>query len=111
MMVVTYSYLATVLVEVHESMGVDDTFGEQIPFCEPYWYQGGFSPYYTDAHKRFRHVCREFCEKEIKPHLDEWIAKKEYPQVLRAQSTIGACSRVVRCTCERNLRAKYVASL
>ena len=88
-----------------------ELYGEQIPFCEPYWYQGGFSPYYTDAHTRFRHVCREFCEKEIKPHLDEWIAKKEYPQVARSQPSLSQpFSPLVRCSRERPARPRAGAA-
>jgi hypothetical protein len=26
------------------------SFGEEIPFAEPYWYQGGHSPYYRSVH-------------------------------------------------------------
>jgi hypothetical protein len=31
-----------------------DKFGEPLPFCEPYWYQGYPSPYYKQGHKDFR---------------------------------------------------------
>jgi hypothetical protein len=30
-------------------MTSEDSFGEQIPFCEPYWYQGYYSPYYREV--------------------------------------------------------------
>eukprot|EP00004_Rigifila_ramosa_P008279 TRINITY_DN19492_c0_g1_i1.p1 TRINITY_DN19492_c0_g1~~TRINITY_DN19492_c0_g1_i1.p1 ORF type:complete len:434 (+),score=112.95 TRINITY_DN19492_c0_g1_i1:48-1304(+) len=56
-----------------------ERFGSQIPFCEPAWYQGFHSPYYTEGHKKFRQVCRDFVEKQLKPHNEEWIAKGSYP--------------------------------
>jgi hypothetical protein len=31
-----------------------DRFGDPLPFCEPYWYQGYPSPYYKQGHKDFR---------------------------------------------------------
>ncbi|KAL0478295.1 medium-chain specific acyl-CoA dehydrogenase, mitochondrial [Acrasis kona] len=62
-----------------------ERFGEQIPFCEPHWYQGGYSPYYNDGHKKFRAVVRKFVEDEIKPNLDKWI-KEGYPVELHKRS-------------------------
>ena len=37
-------------------------FGDQTPFCEPYWYQGGYSPYYNANHRAFRAVVRKFVD-------------------------------------------------
>jgi acyl-CoA dehydrogenase len=78
-------------------MSKGDTFGEQIPFCEPYWYvqlhtiltcpryQGGHSPYYHEGHKKFRAVVRKFVEEEIKPNVDKWI-KEGYPKELHERA-------------------------
>jgi hypothetical protein len=71
-------------------MTSNERFGEQIPFCEPYWYQvlsvcvlsyhqGYPSPYYTQAHKDFRAKVRTFVEVEIQPHIEDWIAAGAYP--------------------------------
>lgn len=62
-----------------------ETFGNQIPFTEPYWYQGFHSPYYTDQHKAFRAKVRKFVEEEIKPNVDKWI-KTGYPPELHQRS-------------------------
>eukprot|EP01065_Artemidia_motanka_P050173 TRINITY_DN8524_c0_g1_i1.p1 TRINITY_DN8524_c0_g1~~TRINITY_DN8524_c0_g1_i1.p1 ORF type:complete len:437 (+),score=143.42 TRINITY_DN8524_c0_g1_i1:57-1313(+) len=60
-------------------------FGEQLPFCEPYWYQGQPSPYYHDGHKAFRTKVRRFVEEEIKPNVDGWI-KNGYPRDLHVKA-------------------------
>jgi len=62
-----------------------ELFGEQIPFCEPYWYQGYPSPYYHEGHKNFRAVVRKFVEEEVKPHIDDWI-KTGYPVELHQRA-------------------------
>eukprot|EP01062_Namystynia_karyoxenos_P030534 TRINITY_DN227_c0_g2_i1.p1 TRINITY_DN227_c0_g2~~TRINITY_DN227_c0_g2_i1.p1 ORF type:complete len:433 (+),score=156.87 TRINITY_DN227_c0_g2_i1:88-1386(+) len=61
-------------------------FGEQLPFCEPYWYQGQPSPYYNEGHVRFRAVMRAFVDREIKPHVDEWIEQGQYPLELHRRA-------------------------
>lgn len=60
-------------------------FGNQIPFCEPSWYQGQFSPYYTASHVEYRAKCRKFVEEEIKPNLEKWI-KTGYPKTLHERA-------------------------
>eukprot|EP01094_Clydonella_sp_ATCC50884_P006676 TRINITY_DN1588_c0_g1_i1.p1 TRINITY_DN1588_c0_g1~~TRINITY_DN1588_c0_g1_i1.p1 ORF type:complete len:461 (+),score=167.97 TRINITY_DN1588_c0_g1_i1:120-1385(+) len=60
-------------------------FGEQIPFCEPAWYQGSHSPYYNEAHVAFRSKVREFVERELKPHVDEWV-ESGYPKELHRKA-------------------------
>jgi alkylation response protein AidB-like acyl-CoA dehydrogenase len=62
-----------------------EPFGEQIPFCEPYWYQGGYSPYYREGHLKFRAVVRKFVEEEIKPNLDKYV-KEGYPKELHERA-------------------------
>jgi len=55
-------------------------FGEQVPFGDPYWYQGFSSPYYNDSHVKFRATCRKFVEEEILPYSDDWATRPEgYP--------------------------------
>jgi alkylation response protein AidB-like acyl-CoA dehydrogenase len=65
--------------ESEANMSAHAPFGEQIPFCEPHWYQGGHTPYYKEEHIRFRALVRKFVEEELKPNVDEWIAKGGYP--------------------------------
>mmetsp|Transcript_113899 Transcript_113899/g.317163 ORF Transcript_113899/g.317163 Transcript_113899/m.317163 type:complete len:430 (-) Transcript_113899:70-1359(-) len=66
---------------------VVERFGEQIPFCEPYWYQGYPSAYYKDSHRELRKRARDFVEAEVKPYVDGWIASPEgYPRELHARA-------------------------
>jgi hypothetical protein len=48
-----------------------ETFGELIPFGDPYWYQDQVSPYYKETHRRLRSYVRNFVEKEIMPFCHE----------------------------------------
>eukprot|EP01113_Clastostelium_recurvatum_P014904 TRINITY_DN1817_c0_g1_i2.p1 TRINITY_DN1817_c0_g1~~TRINITY_DN1817_c0_g1_i2.p1 ORF type:complete len:431 (+),score=99.77 TRINITY_DN1817_c0_g1_i2:34-1293(+) len=66
-------------------MSAPSKFGNQVPFCEPYWYQGFHSPYYTENHKRFRATLRKFVEEELKPNVDKWI-KEGYPKELHKRA-------------------------
>lgn len=63
-----------------------ETFGCPIPFAEPYWYQGYYSPYYHEGHKKFRAKVREFVEKELKPNVDKWIKEGSYPKELHIKA-------------------------
>eukprot|EP00164_Ancoracysta_twista_P001372 GFYU01001788.1.p1 GENE.GFYU01001788.1~~GFYU01001788.1.p1 ORF type:complete len:422 (+),score=135.49 GFYU01001788.1:31-1296(+) len=76
-------------------MDKKNIFGNQIPFCEPAWYQGQHSPYYTDSHREFRARARDFVEKELKPHMDEWIEKKEYPIELHEKAYKAGLSGII----------------
>jgi len=70
--------------------GKDLLFGEQVPFGDPLWYQGGHSPYITTSHIEWRAKCREFVEAEIMPHVDEWEeqALVDYPAVAKQQAVL-----------------------
>ena len=60
-----------------------EPFGEKIPFCEPYWYQGGPSPYYKESHRKFRDELRAWLQENVTPHCEKWIAsEKGYPTSL-----------------------------
>ena len=47
--------------------------------------QGYPSPYYHEGHKKFRAKVRELVDKELRPHLDEWI-KNGYPKSLHEKA-------------------------
>ena len=54
-----------------------------IPFSEPSWYdERNVSPYYTDAHKKWRQVMRDFVDKEIMPYRDDWDKAGKMPDDL-----------------------------
>lgn len=62
-------------------------FGDQTPGCEPYWYQGYPSSYYNSSHEAFRAKCRAFVDKEIRPHLEGWLQRREvYPLELHSKA-------------------------
>jgi len=64
-----------------------ERFGCQIPLCEPYWYQGGKSPYYRQSHVDLRNRIRKFVEERLKPNLEEWIECPEgYPKKLHEEA-------------------------
>jgi alkylation response protein AidB-like acyl-CoA dehydrogenase len=56
-----------------------EVFGEMIPFGDPVWYQGWYSPYFTDSHRRFRAAMRHWVEREIIPYCFEWEEQKHLP--------------------------------
>jgi alkylation response protein AidB-like acyl-CoA dehydrogenase len=68
--------------------GLDFTFqfGNTTPGCEPYWYQGYYSPYYKKTHADFRKTVRHFVETEIKPYVDDWIEEGGYPRALHKKA-------------------------
>ena len=59
-----------------------ERFGEQIPFAEPYWYQGYYSPYYKKTHEDFRDRLRAWLDNNVKDDLEDWIEEKKYPPSL-----------------------------
>ena len=61
-------------------------FGEGVPFGDPYWYQGGRSPYYGDSHRAFRARVRAFVDEELLPHVHEWDEKGEHDEALREKA-------------------------
>jgi len=63
-----------------------DTFGDLVPFGDPYWYGKYKSPFYKETHKKFRARVREFVEKELKPHVQEWEEKHDYPTDLHVKA-------------------------
>eukprot|EP00924_Labyrinthula_sp_SR-Ha-C_P010079 maker-scaffold_40-snap-gene-1.50-mRNA-1 protein AED:0.18 eAED:0.18 QI:96/1/1/1/1/1/2/175/418 len=64
-----------------------EKFGDLATFCEPAWYHGRPTPYYTENHVNFRKACRDFVEKEMKPYVDEWIEKGMlYPKNLHIKA-------------------------
>jgi alkylation response protein AidB-like acyl-CoA dehydrogenase len=56
--------------------------GEQIPFGDPGWYQGHYTPHYSASHAAYRKKVRAFVEEHIVPHVHEWDEKGSYPREL-----------------------------
>lgn len=55
-----------------------------MPYCEPSWYQGNYSPYYHDGHRKYRAKCREFFEARIGPNVEDWI-QNGYPKEIHKE--------------------------
>ena len=63
---------------------VSERFGEQIPFAEPYWYQGFHSPYYKATHETFRDNLRAWLDTNVRDDMEDWIEDMKYPPSLHA---------------------------
>mmetsp|Transcript_21602 Transcript_21602/g.42434 ORF Transcript_21602/g.42434 Transcript_21602/m.42434 type:complete len:424 (+) Transcript_21602:183-1454(+) len=73
-----------------------EPFGDQLTFAEPYWCQGFPSPYYKKSHVEFRNKVRAFVEKEIMPHLEDWLDANElYPLELHTKAYEAGISGVL----------------
>jgi len=55
-------------------------FGDLVPWGDPAWYRGEYTPYYTDSHVKWRAQIREFVEREISPNAHQWDEDKKMPK-------------------------------
>ena len=63
---------------------------------EPYWYQGGLTPYYRKSHIKYRARVRRFVEEEIKPHIDSWLESgKQYPTKLHRTAYLSGITGIL----------------
>ncbi|ODQ52354.1 acyl-CoA dehydrogenase NM domain-like protein [Saitoella complicata NRRL Y-17804] len=58
---------------------MEKTFGDLVPFADPPWYQAIKSPYYNESHARLRAAVRQYVEKELRPHAEEWEVEGKIP--------------------------------
>ena len=49
-----------------------DLFGSDVPYAEPYWYNGYKSPFYEQKHLDWRAKVRAFMEENVIPNIDDW---------------------------------------
>mmetsp|Transcript_6816 Transcript_6816/g.7463 ORF Transcript_6816/g.7463 Transcript_6816/m.7463 type:complete len:502 (+) Transcript_6816:31-1536(+) len=70
----------------NNQLSTSGPFGDGIPFGDPSWYTTFKSPYYTEAHKKWRARVRAFVEKEIMPYTSEWEDAKSYPRELHVKA-------------------------
>lgn len=54
-------------------------WGSPVPFAEPPDLQGHLSPHYGPAHRRWRQKCREWVDRELVPHIEEWEEAGDFP--------------------------------
>jgi len=60
---------------------------KEVPFSEPYWYGGDFkNPYYTDSHRKFQVMVRDFVDKELLPNVHDWDEAGTYPPELHEKA-------------------------
>jgi len=74
----------------------DGTFGEQVPYGDPVWYQGWNVSYYNDSHRKFRRDVRIFVETHIMPYCHEWDEAHALPKgFLKKVADAGILAGVV----------------
>lgn len=86
------------------------------PFADPVWLNRGYSPYYTDSHRRLQKQTRKYVDDEISPFCEEWEKQGFVPaEVSRYAHTLPRIkvvvtkaigpnpSREARLHCRRNL--------
>ncbi len=54
-------------------------FGSETQYAEPAWYRGTPTPYYNDAHVRWRAHVRQWVDQELIPHVAQWEADGGIP--------------------------------
>ncbi|EFW17827.1 hypothetical protein D8B26_004837 [Coccidioides posadasii str. Silveira] len=62
-----------------------EPYGDLIPFADPAWYHGYYSPYYNETHAALRDEVRQWVETEIEPHVFEWDEAKKVPDHIYKQ--------------------------
>ena len=90
--------------EALEGLDENDTFGDLIPFGDPYWYSDWHSPYYNQSHRKLRSYVRNFVEKEIRPFCFEWDEAKKLPRDLFLKA---ANAGILQCVVGHPFPAKY----
>jgi alkylation response protein AidB-like acyl-CoA dehydrogenase len=57
-----------------------EQFGDMIPYGDPAWYQGYYSPYFNESHVALRAEVRKWVDDNIEPFVDEWDEAGEMPE-------------------------------
>lgn len=67
-----------------------EQFGDMVPYGDPTWYQGWYSPYYNASHVALRLEVREWMKERVEPYLNEWDEKKQVdPAIYREMGERG----------------------
>lgn len=63
----------------------------RVPYCEPSFFQGAFSPYYQEDHKRFRAACRAWLHENVAEEAEmcEMTGKSPSKEVFAALGKSG----------------------
>eukprot|EP00357_Protocruzia_adherens_P027854 CAMPEP_0115034560 /NCGR_PEP_ID=MMETSP0216-20121206/40736_1 /TAXON_ID=223996 /ORGANISM="Protocruzia adherens, Strain Boccale" /LENGTH=372 /DNA_ID=CAMNT_0002413493 /DNA_START=249 /DNA_END=1364 /DNA_ORIENTATION=- len=79
------------------SYSATETFGENVPYGDPNWYQGWRSPYYNDSHKKYRAAIREYLEAELAPNVSRWVEDCKIPlDVMRGLAKQGIYQSLIK---------------
>ncbi|RKF71546.1 Acyl-CoA dehydrogenase apdG [Golovinomyces cichoracearum] len=66
--------------ETTETDEMLEPFGDMIPFADPSWYQGFYSPYYNVTHVALRREVREWITEKVEPFVSEWEEDQKVPE-------------------------------
>lgn len=67
-----------------------EPFGDLVPFADPSWYQGYYSPYHNESHLALAKEAREWVTNEIEPFVGEWDEARKVPdEIYKAMGTKG----------------------
>lgn len=82
-------------------------FGSTVPFAEPAWYRGYSSPFYTQSHRRLRDFVRQYVDKNLIPHAEEWEAAGKVPdEVFQEFARLG----FVAASMNSQMTAEYLSA-
>ncbi|KAL1961062.1 hypothetical protein VTO42DRAFT_4950 [Malbranchea cinnamomea] len=62
-----------------------EPYGDLVPFADPAWYHGYYSPYYNETHAALRDEVRQWVETELEPYVHEWDEAKMVPPEIYKQ--------------------------
>jgi len=77
------------------SADVPNIYGDLVPYGDPAWYQGWESPYYTDSHRKFRDLVRNYVEREVEPFAHRWDEQKKIPKTFLKKCAESGCLPIV----------------
>ncbi|CZT52161.1 acyl-CoA dehydrogenase [Rhynchosporium secalis] len=67
-----------------------EPYGDLIPFADPSWYQGFYSPYFNETHAALRAEIREWVTEKVEPFVGEWDEAKKVPdEIYKEMGTRG----------------------
>ena len=61
-----------------------EQFGDMVPYADPLWYQGFYSPYHNETHAALRDRVRAYVEEKFMPFIDDWEEEGRIPDSVYA---------------------------
>lgn len=79
--------------EIQEGL---ESLGDMIPFADPSWYQGFYSPFYNSTHMDLAKEVRGWITATVEPHVNDWEEAKRVPEeIYKAMGTRGYLAGLV----------------